>query len=347
MAFPASRPRRLRRSTLLRRMVRRTAVSIDDLILPLFVHDRDPAATEEIDAMPGVLRWGLDRLPEALDQVQEAGISSVILFGLPETKSPQGESAWEEDGIFARAIRRTKAHAPHLVTISDVCFCSFTEHGHCGVWHDHSPQRPAPGGLGPLGSWGQLDNDATLEHLGRQAVAHARAGVDMVAPSDMTDGKIGAMRQALDAAGFADLPIMSYAAKFASAYYGPFRVAADNKPGAGGDRKSYQMDPSNRDEALRECRLDAEEGADILMVKPALAYLDVIAEVRRTLDLPVAAYNVSGEYAMVEAAAARGWIDHDRVMMETLLSIKRAGADLILTYHALQAAPLIRAGWEP
>ena len=328
MAFPQTRLRRMRRSAALRRMVRATTVTPDDFIYPVFVHDRDPGTVEEIDAMPGQRRWGLDRLAQILDEVQEADVPAVILFGLPEGKSAQGESACDPDGVFARAVRRARAHAPDLVIITDVCFCSFTEHGHCGVWLDE-----------------QLDNDATLELLGRQAVVHAEAGADMVAPSDMTDGKIGAIRRALDAAGHVDLPVMSYAAKFASAWYGPFRVAAANKPGKG-DRKSYQMDPANLEEAVREAVLDVEEGADIVMVKPALSFLDVVQRVRQAVPVPIAAYNVSGEYAMIKAAAERGWIDHDNVMMETLMSIRRAGADVILTYHAIEASRLLRQGWD-
>jgi porphobilinogen synthase len=305
-------------------MARATTLHADDLILPIFVHDNDPETTEVIESMPGVLRWGLGRLPELLDQVVAAGVPAVILFGLPNEKAPHGENAMDQDGIFSRAIRAAKAHAPDLVVISDVCFCGFTEHGHCGVWEG-----------------GALHNDATLVNLGQQAVIHALAGVDMVAPSDMTDGKIGAIRAALDEAGFVDLPIMSYAAKFASAYYGPFREAAGNKPGEGGHRKSYQMDPANLDEAIHEALLDLDEGADILMVKPALAFLDIVALLKDQVPVPVAVYSVSGEYAMIEAAAANGWIDRDAVLMETLTSMKRAGADLILTYHAIEAAKLI------
>ncbi len=328
MAFPHTRLRRLRASAGLRRLVRATTLHPDDLILPIFVHDNAPDTTEDIEAMPGVKRWGLDRLPELLDEVQDAGLTSVLLFGLPNDRSPQGENAMDGDGIFARAIRRAKEHAPDLVVISDVCFCGFTDHGHCGVWTD-----------------GALDNDATLEILGQQAVTHAEAGVDMVAPSDMTDGKISAIRAALDQAGFVDLPIMSYATKFASAYYGPFREAAGNKPGEGGHRKSYQMDPANLEEAIHEALLDLDEGADILMVKPALAFLDVIRVLKDQVPVPVAAYNVSGEFAMIEAAAANGWIDRDAVLMETLTSMKRAGADIILTYHAIEAARLARDGF--
>jgi len=307
-------------------MARATTLHCDDLILPIFVHDNDPDTTEVIESMPGVLRWGLGRIPELLDQVVAAGVPAVILFGLPNDKAPHGENAMDQDGIFSRAIQVAKAHAPELVIISDVCFCGFTDHGHCGVWEG-----------------GALDNDATLVNLGQQAVTHALAGVDMVAPSDMTDGKIGAIRSALDEAGFVDLPIMSYAAKFASAYYGPFREAAGNKPGEGGHRKSYQMDPANLDEAIHEALLDLDEGADILMVKPALAFLDIVRLLKDQVPVPVAVYSVSGEYAMIEAAAANGWIDRDAVLMETLTSMKRAGADLILTYHAIEAAKLISA----
>jgi porphobilinogen synthase len=328
MAFPQTRLRRLRASAGLRRMSRGIRLHADDLILPVFVHDNDPSTVEDIGAMPGVKRWGLKRLPEFLKEAQAAGVNSCILFGLPNDRSPQGGNAMDSDGIFARAIAAAKAAVPEMVVISDVCFCGFTEHGHCGVWHD-----------------GRLDNDATLEILGQQAVTHARAGVDMVAPSDMTDGKIGAIRAALDEAGFVDLPIMSYATKFASAFYGPFREAAGNKPGEGGHRKSYQMDPANLDEALHEALQDLEEGADVLMVKPGLAFLDIIRLLKDQVPVPVAAYSVSGEYAMIEAAAANGWIDRDAVMMETLTSFRRAGADLILTYHAIDAAKLIAQGF--
>lgn len=332
MAFPNTRLRRLRTSAGMRRLVRATTLHTDDLVLPIFVHDNDPDTTEVIPSMPGVLRWGLNRLPEVLNEAVAAGVPAVILFGLPNDKAPHGENAMDADGIFPRAIRVAKAHAPDLVVISDVCFCAFTDHGHCGVWED-----------------GALNNDATLVNLGQQAVAHAEAGVDMVAPSDMTDGKIAAIRAALDEAGFVDLPIMSYATKFASAYYGPFRDAAGNKPGDAGSkpgegshRKSYQMDPANMDEAIHEALLDLEEGADILMVKPALAFLDIVRLIKDQVPVPVAVYNVSGEFAMLEAAAANGWIDRDAVMMETLTSMKRAGADIILTYHALDAARLIK-----
>ncbi len=328
MSFPSTRLRRLRRSPGLRQMAAETHLHKSDLIYPIFVHDNDPDTTESITSLPGQRRWGLNRLPEILDETIEAGVPAVILFGVPNEKGPQGEPAWDEDGIFPRAIRAAKAHAPDLVVISDVCFCAFTEHGHCGHWIHQTDQ---------------LDNDKTLQMLAKQALVHARAGADMLAPSDMTDGKIAAMRQALDAQGYVDLPIMSYSAKFASAFYGPFREAAGNDPGKQGkksDRNTYQMAVGNGREALREAMLDLEEGADILMVKPALAFMDVIRDVAE-LGVPVAAYNVSGEYAMVEAAAANGWIDRDQVMMEILVSLRRAGADLILTYHALDAARLL------
>ena len=325
MMFPDYRPRRLRRNQHLRRMVRETRVSVDDLIYPLFVvtgqNQRIPIAS-----MPGIDRFSVDLLVEEVRTVRELGIPAVLLFGIPEQKDPMGTEAYADNGIVQWAVRALKKEVPEIVVITDVCLCEYTDHGHCGVI-----------------SGGDVDNDSTLDLLARMALSHARAGVDMVAPSDMMDGRVGEIRDALDEHGFEQLPIMSYAAKYASAFYGPFREAAGSAPQFG-DRRSYQMDPANSLEALREVALDVEEGADIIMVKPAMAYLDVLRVVRDEIDLPLAAYNVSGEYAMIKAAAEKGWIDGERVMMETLTSIKRAGADLILTYFAKEAAKKLNQG---
>jgi porphobilinogen synthase len=326
MAFPQTRLRRLRKTPALRALVRETRLAIDDLVLPLFVCPGTGVA-RPIGSMPGVFQHSVDRLVGACAEAYGEGIRAVILFGLPEWKDATGSAAWSDDGIVQRALAALAREVPELVTIVDVCFCEYTEHGHCGVLAGQT-----------------VANDPTLENLARQAVSLARAGADVIAPSDMMDGRVGAIRRGLDEAGFQDTPILSYAVKFASAFYGPFREAAESAP-AFGDRRSYQMDPANGREALREAELDVEEGADLLMVKPALPYLDVLAALRRRFDLPLAAYHVSGEYAMLKAAAERGWIDHDRVMMETLLAIKRAGADLILTYCARDAARLLKAGW--
>ncbi|HHL73941.1 MAG TPA: porphobilinogen synthase, partial [Bacteroidetes bacterium] len=293
-----------------------------DFIFPLFItHER--SARKEISSMPGQFQIGLDHLPAELDSIISAGIRGVILFGIPSFKDSRGTESLGEEGIIPQAVRLIKKHAPELYVITDVCLCEYTDHGHCG----------------PVLENGEVDNDATLELIARQAVVHARAGADMVAPSGMMDGMVAAIRAGLDREHFAGVPVMSYAVKYASAFYGPFRDAAESAPRFG-DRRSYQMDPPNRREALREAALDVEEGADILMVKPALAYLDIIREVRDSFDLPVAAYNVSGEFAMVHAAAQKGWIDGERVMLEMLTAIKRAGADLILTYFAREAAQL-------
>ena len=327
MPFPEIRLRRLRRTPALRALVRETRVAVDDLVLPLFVCPGEGVA-RPVPSMPGVCQHSVDRLVETCAAAHAEGIRAVLLFGLPEAKDAAGSAAWSDDGIVQRALRALKQEVPDLVTIADVCFCEYTDHGHCGVLED-----------------GRVANDPTLENLARQAVSLARAGADIVAPSDMMDGRVAAIRRALDAAGLAETPILAYAVKFASAFYGPFREAAESAPSFG-DRRGYQMDPANGREALREAALDVEEGADMLMVKPALPYLDVLARLRRRFDLPLAAYHVSGEYAMLKAAAERGWIDHDRVMMESLLAIKRAGADLILTYCARDAARLIRAGWS-
>ncbi len=320
MQFPTVRMRRLRANAQIRRMVRETSVDAGDLIYPLFVV---PGAGErqEISSMPGVFRLSVDGLEAEGKELLSLGIPAVILFGIPETKDVAGSGAFAEDGIVQQAIRELKAKVPELYVITDVCMCEYTSHGHCGA----------------LDESGCVMNDVTLEMLAMTAVSHAEAGADMVAPSDMMDGRVAAIRAALDADGYSDVPIMAYSAKYASGYYGPFRDAADSAP-AFGDRSGYQMDPANGDEAMRETALDIDEGADIVMVKPALAYMDIIRRVKDEFGMPTAAYNVSGEYAMVKAAAANGWIDEKRVVLETLLGFKRAGADMILTYHAKDAA---------
>ena len=319
MAFPITRPRRLRRTALLRDMVRETALSPRDFIYPLFVcPGRDQA--QPVTSMPGVSQLSVDRAAAEAEHVWRLGIPGVILFGIPETKDPLGSEAWAEHGVVQQAVRAIKDKAPDLLVMTDVCLCEYTDHGHCGVIHD-----------------GAVDNDDTLELLVREALSHARAGADVVAPSDMMDGRVGAIRSALDGEGFENVVIMAYAAKYASGFYGPFREAAESTPRFG-DRRSYQMDPGNSDEALREVEADIAEGADIVMVKPALSYLDVIARVKQRFAYPTAAYNVSGEYAMIKAAAHNGWIDESTVVPEVLLSIKRAGADLILTYFAKEMA---------
>lgn len=321
--FPTHRPRRLRRSAAIRDLVRETHLRVEDLVYPLFVVPGEGVSTP-VGSMPGVSQLSVDELVKTCGAVLEDGVRAVILFGIPETKDPEGSEGYAEDGIIQRAVRALKNDLPELYVVTDVCLCEYTDHGHCGVVKD-----------------GEVLNDPTLELLAREAVSHARAGADMVAPSDMMDGRVAAIRLALDETGFSDLPIMSYAAKYASGFYGPFREAAESTPRSG-DRRGYQMDPPNVREAMREVELDVAEGADILMVKPALPYLDIVHRVRERWDLPVAAYQVSGEYAMVKAAAQRGWIDEERVMMESLVSIKRAGADLILTYFAAAAAKVLR-----
>ena len=322
--YPEYRPRRLRQSEVLREMVRETTLSPGDFIYGLFVVPGH-GVREELRSMPGVFHLSVDRLADEVKEVRDLGIPAVILFGLPESKDAVGSGAYAENGIVQRACREIEKSVAEVQVIGDVCLCEYTDHGHCGVIRD-----------------GEVDNDETLEHLARTALSQVEAGADMVAPSDMMDGRVGAIRRALDAHGYTHIPILAYAAKYASSFFGPFREAADSAPQFG-DRKSYQMDPANADEALREVRLDIEEGADLVMVKPALPYLDVIYRVRREFNLPVVAYNVSGMYAMVKAAAANGWIDGERVMMELLLSIKRAGASLILTYFAKDAARLLRS----
>jgi porphobilinogen synthase len=318
-----ARFRRLRRTAGLRRLVQETALSPSDFVYPLFVvHGQD--VREEIPSMPGQYHLSLDQLPAEAEELRALGIGAVLLFGLPATKDDVGSEAYADDGIVQRAVRTLKQATPDLVVITDVCLCEYTAHGHCGVVVD-----------------GEVDNDHTLELLARTAVSHARAGADVVAPSDMMDGRVGAIRAALDEAGFAQTAVLSYAAKYASAFYGPFREAAESAPQFG-DRRGYQMDPPNAREALREIEADIAEGADIVMVKPALAYLDVLARARQRFDHPLAAYNVSGEYAMVQAAARNGWLDGRRVALEVLTAIKRAGADLIITYHAKEAARWLR-----
>ncbi len=303
-------------------MVRENSLKVSDLIYPLFIEE-GKGIEKEIESMPGIKRYSLDRVSAELDEVSQLGIPAVILFGIPQAKDEIGSETWNDQGIIQQAVRFIKKHYPELYVITDVCFCEYTSHGHCGIIHNHD-----------------VDNDATLKNLAKQALSHARAGADMVAPSGMMDGMIATMRKALDDAGFYQLPIMSYAVKYSSAFYGPFRDAADSAPSFG-DRRTYQMDPANRREAFREARFDREEGADILMVKPALSYLDIIRDLRNEFDLPVACYNVSGEYSMIKAAGEKGWIDPEKVMMESLLAMKRAGADLIITYFAKDVAKLL------
>ena len=319
--FPTVRLRRLRASAALRDLVRETEINVRDLIYPLFIAE-GKHVKQEISAMPGQYRWSVDLLPAEIERIAALKIPAVLLFGVlePASKDEIGSASWDDDGIVQEAIRTIKRTAPELVVITDVCLCEYTSHGHCGVVKD-----------------GRVLNDPTLELLARQAVSHARAGADIVAPSDMMDGRVAAIRAALDHDGFADTPILAYSAKFASGFYGPFREAAGSTPQFG-DRRAYQMDPANAREALREIELDVLEGADMIMVKPALAYLDIIAQARGRFDLPLVAYNVSGEYSMVKAAAANGWIDEQRIVLEILTAIKRAGADLIITYHAPDCA---------
>ncbi len=323
MVFPEYRPRRLRRNEAFRSLIRETHISPAQLIYPLFVMP-GKNKREEIGSMPGVFRVSVDQLGKEAKDCLSLGVNSVILFGLPEKKDAMGSGAHAKNGIIQQAIKELKNKAPELMVITDVCLCEYTDHGHCGCI---------------IGN--DVDNDATLEILGKTALSHAQAGADMVAPSDMMDGRIAEIRGILDENNFDTIPIMSYAVKYASSFYGPFRDAADCAPQFG-DRRSYQMDPANSREALREATLDVEEGADILMVKPALAYLDIISRLRDEFDLPIAAYHVSGEYAMIQAAAAKGWIDGERVMQETLLSIKRAGADIIITYFAKEMAKILQ-----
>jgi porphobilinogen synthase len=323
MNFPEYRPRRLRKNELIRRMVRETRLSVDDLIYPLFAA-AGKGIRKEVPSMPGVFQRSVENLVKEVKEVASLGVPAILLFGIPAKKDARGSDACSDKGIVQTAVRAIKDSVPEILVITDVCFCEYTDHGHCGI----------------LTRDGDVDNDATLDILAESALSHARAGADLVAPSDMMDGRVAAIRKALDKGGFAGTPILSYAAKYASGFYGPFRDAAESTPKSG-DRRSYQMDPPNALEALREVDQDVREGADIVMVKPALAYLDIIRRVREAFDLPVAAYNVSGEYSLVKAAAKLGWVDGERVMMEILMGIKRAGADLILTYSAKEAAKIL------
>ena len=318
-SFPQYRPRRLRRTAALRNLVRETQLAPSQLVLPVFVRD-GKNLRRPVGSMPGVNQTSVDEMLRDAESAAKAGVGGIILFGVPETKDATGSAAWDDRGAVQCAVRQLKKEIPDLVVITDVCMCEYTDHGHCGVLRD-----------------GEVDNDATLELLSRAALSHARAGADIVAPSDMMDGRVQAIRSALDGAGMASVAILSYAAKYASAYYGPFREAAESAPQTG-DRRGYQMDPSNAEEAMREVRADIDEGADAVMVKPAGPYLDIVSRVKLETGYPVAAYQVSGEYAMICAAAERGWIDRDRVMMESLLGIRRAGADFIVTYFATVAA---------
>ncbi len=324
MGFPVNRMRRLRSNETIRRMVRETSISVNDFIYPLFViYGQDKK--KPINSMPGVFQLSVDdMLKQEIKEIESLGIPGVILFGIPELKDSCGSSAYQDNGVVQQAIHLIKDTCPDIMVITDVCMCEYTDHGHCGL----------------IDQDGTINNDATLELLAKEALSHARAGCDIVAPSDMMDGRIAYIRRCLDENAFDNMPIMAYSAKYASGFYGPFRDAADSTPQFG-DRRTHQMDPANTREALREIALDIEEGADIIMVKPAMAYLDVIKAVKDRFDLPLAAYNVSGEYSMVKAAAENGWLDGDRVMMEILMSIKRAGADMILTYAAKEAACLL------
>ncbi len=328
MPYPVFRPRRLRESSLLRKMIRETTLRVDDLIYPLFaVHGR--GVREPISSMPGQYRLSVDELVKEAKDAAGMRIPAVLLFGVPKEKDPRGSEAYAEGGIVQQAIRAVKDTIPDLLVVTDVCLCQYTSHGHCGVVED-----------------GRVKNDPTLDLLARTAVSHVEAGADMVAPSDMMDGRVAAIREALDEAGFQETPIMAYSAKYASSFYGPFREAAESAPQFG-DRRSYQMDPANALEAMREVGLDIDEGADIVMVKPALPYLDVIARVKGEFGMPVAAYSVSGEYAMIKAAGRLGWLDEERAMMEALVAIRRAGADLVITYFAKDAARLLERGSLP
>lgn len=323
MSFPVHRLRRLRRNEALRGLVRETTLTTQSLVYPLFVYPGS-GVRSEIQSMPGNYRWSVDLMAEECKVVCDAGIPGIILFGIPDRKDAEGSGAYDPDGIVQRAVRAIKKAVPDLLIICDTCLDEYTDHGHCGLIKN-----------------GEVDNDATLELLARTAVSQVEAGADVVAPSDMMDGRVGRIRAALDERGFEQVPILAYSAKYASAFYGPFREAADSSPKFG-DRKSYQMDPANQREALREISLDIEEGADIIMVKPAMPYLDVLALARREFSVPLAAYQVSGEFSLIAAAARNGWVDGERIMMESLTAIKRAGADLILTYFAKDVARLLR-----
>jgi porphobilinogen synthase len=325
--FPQVRMRRLRKTPQLRALVRETRIDAAQLVYPTFIMPGE-GIRNEIKSMPGQYQFSIDKLIEDLGLASELGVRSTILFGIPSTKDAVGSEGYAEDGIIQQTLRAVKKALPEMLLITDVCMCEYTDHGHCGVLKGE-----------------EVDNDASLELLVREAVSHAQAGADVIAPSDMMDGRVEAIRDGLDEAGFDDIPILSYAAKFASAYYGPFRDAAESPPQFG-DRKGYQMDPANGDEALREVQLDIAEGADMVMVKPGTPYLDVLSRVKETFSMPTGVYHVSGEYAMIKAAAANGWVDYDRILMETLLSFRRAGADFILTYGAKDAAKLLKSGFE-
>ncbi len=322
MYFPAYRPRRLRKNERLREMISETDISAGELIYPMFVMP-GKGVREEVSSMPGIYKQSIDNIVKEALEAEKQGINSILLFGIPEKKDETGSQGYDPNGIIQKALRELKKKAKGLVVITDVCMCEYTSHGHCGIIKH-----------------GDVDNDETVEYLAKMALSHAEAGADIVAPSDMMDGRVGVIRDVLDDNGFENLPIMSYSAKYASSFYGPFRDAAESPPQFG-DRKSYQMDHRNVREAMREIALDIEEGADIVMIKPALSYLDVIRAAREGFDHPIAAYNVSGEYSMVKAAGRLGWIDEEQVMMEILTSIKRAGADLIITYHAREAAGIL------
>jgi len=323
MLFPDSRPRRLRQSNAFRRMVRETTLSVDDLILPLFAIN-GKGIKNPIDSMPGHYQLSIDNLVITSKKAYDLGIPAIMLFGIPDKKDALATTAYAKNGIVQKATRALKEKVPDLVVITDVCLCQYTDHGHCGIVEGHI-----------------IDNDATLDLLAKTALSHTRAGADMVAPSDMMDGRVAEIRNTLDENDYTHIPIMSYAVKYCSSFYGPFRDAADSAPKFG-DRRTYQMDPANALEAVKEATMDVEEGADIIMVKPALPYLDIICRIREEIDLPIAAYNVSGEYAMIKAADKMGWLDGQRVMLETLTAIKRAGADLILTYFAIEAAQALQ-----
>jgi porphobilinogen synthase len=322
MNFPDYRPRRMRRTENFRRMIRETRLAPDDFVYPLFVVP-GTGVEKAISSLPGQFNFSVDKAVDAAAMAADVGIPAVILFGIPEKKDAVGSEAWKDTGVVQKAIRAIKKARPELIVMADACFCEYTDHGHCGVMHD-----------------GELDNDASLENLARTVVSYAKSGVDVVAPSGMLDGFVSACRESLDEDGHDQVAIMAYSAKYASGYYGPFREAVDSAPQEG-DRRGHQMDPANVAEAVREVHMDVAEGADIVMVKPALAYLDVIRAVSDEINMPIAAYNVSGEYAMIEAAAERGWIDKERVVMETLLGIRRAGADIIISYHAPYACKLL------
>ena len=326
MKFPHYRPRRLRQSEALRSLIRETELNLSSLIMPYFVKE-EIRGQEPIEAMPGQFRWSPDSLLEELETIQDLGLGAVLLFGIPAAKDETGSGAFDPKGIIQESARLIKKNFPQLAVITDACLCAYTSHGHCGVLNDR----------------GEVENDSSLKILEKVALSHAEAGADIVAPSDMMDGRIGAIREALDRNGFQSRPILSYAAKYASAFYGPFREAAHSSPQFG-DRKGYQMDPANREEALREIQMDIEEGADIVMIKPALAYLDVIREAKKKFEFPIAAFNVSGEYAMVKAASREGWLDEKKMVIEILTSIRRAGAQVILTYHAREIAQWAKEG---